>query len=296
MKHRKIFVWLIILGSNLGAATVILVRLQGGTTEDDAALWSCWIAFTLTGLLLAFALSKQDRQTRGSVSPSIFIGIPAVGIVVGLLTTSFILDFQSKNSYIALTYSSKPLNEIKPERRKLVVEALRRTAANSKANTDMAKSIKPILPPLYSAESYASPLTIQTTMQRLSDAFEIDVMYAKQQRDVMTDLRTKLAHADPAFLKQWNEARAVQEASEVAGEALEQQWVKETLNLYAYANEHSNAIRLNGSVLSFASSDVQSQFLRQEENCKRLQSEMQSSRQRLLESQKKAQTHLGVNL
>ena len=295
LKQRKLMDWLLVALGNLTVPVMLLWKLHNGSIESSVAKVSCWISLGLLTVALVLGFTKRNRSGRGSVSRRLLIGVFFIAILNALVTTSAIGAFEKENSYMKLTVSSKPLSEIYPERKRLVVEALRRTAANSRENSATAAHIKPISPPLYSADSFASIAIMKTTSQQLNDAFQLDKSYAAQQKEVMIDLRRKMASVDADYLKSWNLARADQESSEAATEAIEERWVLSTLGLYEYAMQHHNEITVKNGALEFSSPIVQKDFQSQEKTCKQLQHDMQAHREELIANQKKAQAHLGLN-
>ena len=57
---------------------------------------------------------------------------------------------EEPNDLVKLAYSSKPLNEIRPEQKRLYIELIRRKDQNSRDYGRVAASTKPIVPALYS--------------------------------------------------------------------------------------------------------------------------------------------------
>jgi hypothetical protein len=111
----------------------------------------------------------------------------------------------------------------------------------------------------------------------------------------MSDFRRKMANVDPDFLKSWNLARADQESSEAATEAIEQRWVLDTIALYDYAVQHRNEFSITSGALEFSSPILKKEFQSRENKCKELQREMQARREVLIAYQRKSQADLGLN-
>jgi hypothetical protein len=294
-RQRRITDWFIVASVNLIIPVVILWKLHEGDIESTVATISCWISLALLSAVLTIGFSRRNRIDGGVVSRRLLFGIFIVAILTGLITTFAIGEVGKGNSYMKLAASSKPLSEIYPEKKRLVVEAIRRTEANSKENSATAATFKPISPPLYSVDSFSSIAIMKATSQQLDEAFELDKSYAEKQRAVMSDFRRKMANVDPDFLKSWNLARADQESSEAATEAIEQRWVLNTIALYDYAVQHRDEFSLARGALEFSSPILQKEFQSREDRCKELQHEMQAHREELIAYQMKAQANLGLH-
>jgi sugar (pentulose or hexulose) kinase len=90
----------------------------------------------------------DQRLMRKTVLLTLFLCIAS-----GIASTVAVTLTTTQNSYLALAQSDKPLNEIHPERKRLVVEFIRQSAANSAENNRNAAALKPIDPPLYAVAS-----------------------------------------------------------------------------------------------------------------------------------------------
>src|ERR1700691_210628 len=130
----------------------------------------------------------RDRDAGGGDVSSTAVGrrqIPrtlvgtslALVVLSGLITTISIVASPS-DSYLALALSDIPLNKIKPDRKRLVVELMRQDKAGSDQNSRIAPSMKLIIPALCAVDSFASRAAIESTSSKLKQAYDIDQAYA----------------------------------------------------------------------------------------------------------------------
>src|SRR6185437_15880317 len=95
----------------------------------------------------------------------------ALMFAAGVSATVGVQATADRYDLIKLTFADTPLSSIHPERKRLLVELLRRAAANSNQDTSAASSLKPIDPPLYSAASFASKPIMAATAASLQAAY-----------------------------------------------------------------------------------------------------------------------------
>jgi hypothetical protein len=159
----------------------------------------------------------------------------ALVVLSGLITTISIAASPSDN-YLAVALSDTPLNKIKPDRKRLVVELIRQNKAASDENSRIAKSMRPISPALYSGDSFASKAAMESTSSQLKQAYEIDQAYAAAKHQARQDFHDKMQRVDPDYLRGFESRMQEEDSLEASIEAEEAKWVASALSLYDYGS------------------------------------------------------------
>jgi hypothetical protein len=192
-----------------------------------------------------------------------------------------VASVRARNEYVDLAFSSVQLNQIHPERKALIVELIRRKAANSREYDAIQGQTKVLSPPLYSPESLSSSDMISKTMEQLERSADADFAYYAKQQGADKEFRTKMGEVDRQFLKDFDGLNS-EDVAEAAIMQLEQQWLSSTSALYDYAAEHQREIELRDGKLKFQSTAVQIEFNKREQYSKTLDGKLQDRVQGLL--------------
>lgn len=280
--------WMVIGCINITITVVTIWKTQTGVFNRATALFTCWICFVLfnTGYLL-YVRVWDRRMERHRVRGMVALAI-ALALVVGLSTTAYLNSYAPKNSYFALAMSNTPLDSIQPVRRRIVVELIRKRAAASKEYESAASHIPPITPPLYSPESFGSIEAMNSAVQQLQQAFDIDTAYFNGLKQSDARFRGEMEQADPQHLQSWLSFQNSEEEAQVSVFTAEDQWVQSVHDLYKYASSQHQNIMVRGGILDFSSSEVRSKFQSVESTSESLQQKMQSARAALVENQRQA--------
>jgi len=264
----------------------IFVFLQHA--PQNVSIWTGWLsAITLSGTFL-LGIYFRRRRAGQQTPPMLFLYAGALAILSGLITTA--TSHKQPNSYLELINSNTPLNEIEPERKRLLVELGRRNAANSAANSRAAGAMKPISPPLFSVRSFASKATMESTLSQLERAYELDRAYATAMDQSAEDFRDKMLKVDPDYLRQFESAENDYSTQQAAIESAEESWVRSTSELYNYSIAHADVISVDQSDdLIIENPEVRKTLLQQIDKSKDLEQKLQDARSKALEIQRKAQ-------
>jgi len=221
-----------------------------------------------------------------------FLVAGALVVLSGVITTIFIFAFPSQ-SLLKLAQSDASLESIQPERKRLVVELIRRAAADSADNNRAAEAIKPLSPALYSVDSFAAEATMRSTVAQLKQAYDADQRYAAAKRKTMNDFREKMTNVDPDYLRDFESRMQQREHLDDVIEATEEKWIANTINLYDYAIANSRDISLRpDGHLSIKNQDVRQSLLQQIDACRALQQDMFLQREKAVDDQRAIQDAL----
>lgn len=212
----------------------------------------------------------------------------------GIITTISISATPSDN-YLAAALSGTPLNSIKPERKRLMVELIREEKAASDENRRIAHSMKPISPALYSVESFANKAAMESTSSQLKQAYAIDQAYDAAKLQARQTFHDKMQKVDPAFLRGIESKMREGDSTEASIEKDEAKWVSSAVSLYDYAAAHASDISVNSSGhLTIKSEELKRSLLQQVETSKALQQTMINDRAKALNSQHTLQDAMGL--
>ncbi len=195
---------------------------------------------------------------------------------------------------VELAFSSIPLDQIHPQQKALVVDFLRRTAANSRDYENVAAQMKPISPPLHSAGSFANADVIRSVTEEYKKATATDSTYRETQERTMNEFRNKMMKVDPDYLKSFEAGQQARETRETKNFQLQKECVTATLALYDYAETHTKEISVKDGELHFANDSVRMEFSRQLEASKSLNKQCQEAIQELVRDQQRLRKDVGL--
>ena len=271
--------WLILVAISTGVPIAALCKYHAGETSSWVALLSGGIVLLVGNVAALIAFRKRYRRD-GLTFPNAFIAGAATLAVASLLVTLVGVSLlKHRNGYADLASSNIPLSRIEPEQKRLVVELIRRTAANSQEeNKEMAEALKePMNPSVYSPASFVSQQVIDSTMMHLKKYTAIDSDYFGKQQSAREEFKRKMALSDPQFLESWNAKRQQQELLDKETYELERDWFASVQQLYGYAAQHTKEISVKSGGLVIPNTTVRDAFNKQLEHSEALHTRLVSS-------------------
>jgi hypothetical protein len=218
----------------------------------------------------------------------------ALAVLSGLITTISIASSPSDN-YLAVALSDTPLNKIKPDRKRVIVELVRQNKAASDENSRIAKTMNPISPALYSVDSFANKTAMESTSSQLKQAYDIDKAYAVAKHEARQAFHDQMQKIDPDYLQGFDSKMQEDDSLEASIEAEESKWVASTLSLYDYATAHASDISLNkDGHLAIASGELKHNLLQQINASTALKQTMMNDRAKAVKSQHSLQDAIGM--
>jgi hypothetical protein len=291
---RKHFVIFLLIVVNISAPVFVLLQRNSSGLTDNASIWVGWISVVLLNVVFLTAMHMRTRRTVQMVSRRSILIACVLTILSGLITTVSISATPSDN-YLQLALSPIPLSKIQPERKRLLVELIRRNAANSAENNRVASGMKPISPPLYSVNSFASKEAMESTSAQFKQAYAADQTYTAAKHQAMQDFHDKMLKVDPNYLRDFESRRHDDDVLEASIESAEAQWVTSALNLYDYAIAHASAISTdNNGHLVIPDQDMRKSLLDQITASTALQQTMLSERAKAVNKQHSLQDAAGI--
>ncbi len=281
---------------NLSIPVFVLLQRNNEDLNDKRSIFVGWISVILLNAAFLFGMYRRRRRTHQEISSRLIFVAGALAILSGIITTISISAFPRHNSYMELAQSGIPLHQIEPEQKRLIVELIRRTAANSAENTRIAQSMKPISPPLYSVNSFANKAAMESTSSQLKQAYDIDVTYTKRRSQILSEFHDKMERVDPSYLQSFEASNQNEDVGEAAIASSEEKWIASALDLYAYAGAHANVISIvDGNKLQIADPDVRRELSGQLEASKALQQDMLANRRKVVDQHHSLQDSLDVS-
>jgi len=290
--YRRI-TWMLVL-VNFSIPTVIFFQRNGNDLSDSANIWVGWISASLLTTVLMTSAYLRLPPERRQIPKRMVLTSLALAVLSGTITTIYISATPSDN-YLAVALSDTPLDNIKPDRKRLMVELIRQQKAASDENSRIAKSMKPISPALYSVESFADKAAMESTSSQLKQAYDLDQAYAAAKLQARQAFHDKMQKVDPAFLRGLEANMQEGDSTEALIEEDEARWVSSALSLYDYAAAHASNISVSSSGnLTITHEELKRSLLQQLEASKALQQTMMNDRSKALKSQHTLQDAMGM--
>lgn len=290
-------VWIALVCANTAAPAFQIWEYYKGTADSKAALLGIAFALVILNSVLLWALfARSERKGWRLPKKKLRLAAGAMAIVAFLVTVCGVLLLKQRNNYFDLAISGTPLSSINPERTRLVVELIRRSAANSQeVNQAMAEAQKvPLNPAAYSPDSFGSPEIMHSTLAHLAAYAEIDFEYFEKQQTVREDFHRKMAVCDPEYLKNWDAERSDYENIENSANRLEHDWFTSVEALYTYAEQHSHDINIEQGKISISNTAVRQHFDDLFDRSKALHEKLESTVQEEVKHQQQAKAHVGA--
>jgi len=273
MASRKPLDWLIAVCVNLPIPAMMIWKRSAGELSITTAMISGLVALAFSNVVVVVAVRIRNKRSGSTTSPAFVFGTAGLAVLAATVMTVGIISVPTHNDYVDLAFSNIPLNQIHPERKALVVELIRRKAANSREYSSISSKVKPLSPALYSPESFANQDVIDRTIGQLKMSTDADFAYYAKQQDAEKDFREKMSEVDPNYLKALDAINA-EDMKEKTTVQLEEQWFSSTASLYNYAAAHHDEIEFRDGVLKFANIKAQTEFNQGLEKCKTLHAEL----------------------
>jgi hypothetical protein len=290
--YRRI-AWLLLV-VNLAVPAFVMVQRNGNHLTDAANIWVGWISATMLTVMLVVGTYLRLPVDRRKVPRSMVLTSLALVVLSGLITTVSIESSPSDN-YLAVALSDTPLNKIKPDRKRLIVELVRQNKAASDENSRIAKTMKPISPALYSVDSFANKTAMESTFSQLKQAYDIDKAYAVAKHEARQAFHDQMQKIDPDYLRGFDSRMQEDDSLEASIEAEESMWVASALSLYDYAAAHASDISLNkDGHLAIASEELKQNLLQQINVSTALKQTMMNDRAKAVKSQHSLQDAIGM--
>jgi hypothetical protein len=286
-------IWILLL-VNLSVPAFVFFQRDDNNLSDTATIWVGWLSALMMTTMLGIEVYRRRRAANRNFPRGIIWTSIGLVILSGLITTIAISSNPSDN-YLQVALSDTPLSKIHPERKRLLVELIRRNAANSAENRRLAKTLTPISPALYSVDSFASKAAMESTSSQLKQEYDIDQTYATAMHQSMRQFHNQMQKVDPAYLRGFEAIRHDDDVLEDSIADAEARWVTSALDLYQYAIAHAGEIsETNDGHLAIAPPDVRQILLQQIGTSKALQQMMLDYRARAVIKQQVLQDAAGI--
>lgn len=284
--------YLLVVCINAAVPVMLLWKRYSGEVSWLVAV--CSAAITLVLMNAIFVIATHSKQRTLGVSPNRATPVLAVTLAALALAVTAIgaKAIPIRNEYLGLALSDKPLSEIQPERKRLVVELFRRQLANSRENDRELADARahPFTPNLYTPESFADVDAMHRTVTALKKYVDIDLDYSTKQQRTTSEFRQKMAKVDPEYLQKWDSQERDDEQLRTSTLDLEKQWFSGVVALYGFAAAHHNELKFDGSSSGHAGETPQ-EFEQQLAVSKQLSSQLQERVQEETKRQNEVRAH-----
>jgi hypothetical protein len=285
--------WLLLV-VNLSVPAFVLFQRNGNHLTDAANIWVGWVSATMLTVMLVVGTYFRLPLDRRQIPRSMVLTSFALVVLSGLITTISIAASPS-DDYLAVALSDKPLDKIKPERKRLIVELIRKNKAASDENSRIAKTMKPISPALYSVDSFATKSAMESTSSQLKQAYDIDQAYATGKHQARQAFHDQMQRVDPDYLAAFDSRMQQDDSQEASIESEEAKWVASALSLYDFAVAHASDISLNdGGHLAIKGEELKQNLLQQINASTALEQTMMNDRAKAVNNQHSLQDAIGM--
>jgi len=291
---RKNLDWLVLIVGNLTVPVMVAWKHHAGEATQTVASVSGLVSLLVLNSVLITAIHFREKRKNEVIPRGFVIGVVGFALFSASLTVISAYSIPERNDYVELAFSGVPLDQIHPQQKALVVDLLRRTAANSRDYEHLAAQTKPISPQLYSVESFANESVIRSVLEEYGKANAADFAYHKEQEQTMDEFRDKMMTVDPSYLKSFEAGRQEQETQEAKILQLQQECSTATTALYNYAGTHTKDITVKDGQLRFANDAVQTEFSRQLEGSKTMYERWQGALQESVRRQQQLRKNVGL--
>jgi hypothetical protein len=291
---RKSLDWLILIVGDLTIPAMVAWKHHVGEVSQTVAFVSGFASLLVFNSVIITAIHFREKRKNEGIPRGFVIGSVGLALSSALLTVIGVYSIPEHNDYVELAFSNVPLDQIHPERKALVVELVRRTAADSKEYENVAAQMKPISPQLYSADSFATADVIHSVTEQYKKAAAAESAYRETQLRTMNEFRNKMMAVDPDYLKSFEAGQQEREMREAKYFQRYQESMNATLTLYEYAEAHSGDISVRDGQLRFANEGVRIEFARQLEASKSLNEQCQEALQEFVKHQQRLRKNFGL--
>jgi hypothetical protein len=288
--------WLLLLCMDAAVPVVLVWKTHSGEVQPITALMSGLLCLLVGNAIVLTAIHKRSRRTGQPTSKWLVLKATGLSVLAALVTSAAVLRIPQRNTYLDLALSDIPLSGIQPEQKRLVVELIRRRAANSREYDSLVSEAKtkPLSPSLYAPESFANEQVIDSTIAQLTKYADADFQYSQKQQALMSEFRQKMAMVDPEYLQSWDVKRQGEEAAEQQVIGLERGRLETAVSLYGYAKSHSKEISLMNGHLEFVTDALRSEFNSKQDESKGLYQKWQDATQGLVRRQQETRAQMGL--
>jgi hypothetical protein len=182
---------------NATIPALLVWRYLNADTSKSVAIASSVVSALIMNAAFLWGIKKRNSRRQASIPRHLLISclLFAVGAVGA--TVAGVDRPASQDDLLRLAVSNTPLNEIRPEEKRLFVGFLRIRERNSRDNSRRVAEFKPMSPPLYSVDSFADLEVINRTAAAVRQIAEVDFSYAAQLQQTAQDFRDSMLRVDP---------------------------------------------------------------------------------------------------
>ena len=259
--------WIAIAGVGILAVATPVWKYRAGDCAPRVALVSGLLSLSVIDAVLLLTIRARNRR-RGLPLPR---SLPMGAVVVGMLSAGglwlMLGNEMSEKDLTMAALSSRPISEIRPEEKALVVQLLRKELKRNRDYQQMVSQIKPLDPPPFSNESFRSLTTMQQEVDGLKKAFTLDfTTYDQHERD-LGEFRSVMMKRYPAYLESFNSGIRNKEESWEEILSLERQLLNAAVDLYSFAARNPENISFQRGNLVSHDAGVWNTFAKKRSNC-----------------------------
>ena len=259
--------WILIAGVGISALATPVWKYRAGDCTPRVALVSGLLTLLVLDATVLLTIRARNRRRGLPTARSLLIG----AVVVGMLSAGglwlMLGNEMSEKDLMMTTLSSKPIAEIRPGEKALVVQLFRKEFKRNRDYQQMVSQIKPLDPPLFSNASFRSLTTMQREIDALKDVVTLDFATFDQHEHDLGEFRSLMKKRYPAYLESFTSGIRNKEESWEEILSLEKQLLDATVDLYGFAARNPHNISFQYGNLVSHDAGVWNNFARKRSNC-----------------------------
>jgi hypothetical protein len=266
-KKWQLFDWILLGLVCYWALDTPISGYRSGLWSPRVGLVSGFLTLAVGGTIALLTIRSRHHRLGLPTPRSLLIGAIAGGVLSAGGLWLMLGNEMSEKDLMMTALSSKPISEIQPEEKALVVQFLRKEIARDRDYKQIALQTKPPEFPLFSNGSFGNEAIMQREVDWFQKAVARDASNYDQHEHNLEEFRSLMMKRHAAFLVSFNLGIHSKEESFAEILSLEKQLLDATVDLYGFAaRNRENIIYFNGNFISHDPA-VWNAFAEKRRNC-----------------------------
>ena len=251
LSKKWLFDWSLVALVSYWALDTPVSGYRSGLWSPRCDLVSGFLTLVVGGAIVFLVIRSRYRDLGLPVPRSLLIGAVASGVLSAGGLWLMLGNEMSEKDFMMTALSSKPISEIQPEYKALVVELFRKELKRDRDYQQKSSQLKPLNPPLFSNESFRSLPIMQGEVEGVNEVIALDLAAYDQHEHNLGEFQSAMKKRHSDLLKSFNSGTRSKEESLQEIISLERQFFDATLDLYRFAARNpENIIYQHGDLVS----------------------------------------------
>ncbi len=259
--------WILVVGMNIVIFFVPVWKYRIGDAAPRVALISGLSSLLFLDAAVLLIIRARNRRAGFPLAWSLVVGAIIGGMISASALWLVLANEMTENDLMMTALSSKPIGEIRPEVKALVVQLLRRELERNKAYERIVSQNKPLDPPLFSNASFRSLAVMQQEVDAVRKAVALDLTTYDQHEHDLNEFRSAIMKIDPTWLKKFDSTMRSKAEPWEEVMSLDKQLLDATVDLYGFAARHPENISFQFGNLVSHDADIWNTFAGKRKKC-----------------------------